>query len=125
MTDQLAPEHWQDLDAVGVGTSAASYLDAAAAALAAPRLRSHELLGVEPGATVLDVGCGTGIALREIAEIVGSAARSSASTRAQRCSIGHATASRESQRESSSSRARRRAPGSSATGSTPSVPSAS
>jgi ubiquinone/menaquinone biosynthesis C-methylase UbiE len=71
MTTQLVPGHWQDLDAAGVGSPAARYLDAAAAAIAAPRLRSHELLGVELGATVLDVGSGTGIALREIAEIVG------------------------------------------------------
>src|SRR2546426_11578411 len=46
-------------------------LDATAAALAAPRIRSHQVLGVEPGSTVLDVGCGSGIALREIADLVG------------------------------------------------------
>lgn len=71
MTDQLAPDHWQHLDAADAGTTATAYLDAAAAALAAPRIRSHQLLGVEPGGSVLDVGCGTGIALREIAELVG------------------------------------------------------
>jgi ubiquinone/menaquinone biosynthesis C-methylase UbiE len=71
MTDQLRPDHWQRLDAADVAVTATAYLDAAAAAIAAPRIRSHELLGIEPGATVLDVGCGTGIALREIAELVG------------------------------------------------------
>ena len=69
--DDLAPEHWRDIDAADAGDSATAYLDATARALAAPRLRSHELLGVRPGATVLDVGCGTGIALREIADLVG------------------------------------------------------
>ena len=71
MTDDLTPEHWQHIDTAEAGTTATAYLDAAAAAIAAPRLRSHQLLGIAPGATVLDVGCGTGIALREIAELVG------------------------------------------------------
>jgi ubiquinone/menaquinone biosynthesis C-methylase UbiE len=71
VSDDLRPDHWQNIDAANAGTNAAAYLDAAAAAIAAPRLRSHQLLGIEPGATVLDVGCGTGIALREIAELVG------------------------------------------------------
>jgi ubiquinone/menaquinone biosynthesis C-methylase UbiE len=70
-SEDLQPDHWQRLDEADAGARATTYLDAAAAAIAAPRLRSHELLGVRPGATVLDVGCGTGIALREIAELVG------------------------------------------------------
>ena len=64
MTDDLTPDHWQHIDTAEAGTTATAYLDAAAAAIAAPRLRSHQLLGMKPGATVLDVGCGTGIALR-------------------------------------------------------------
>lgn len=71
MTDRLRPDHWQHIDAAAAGTTAIAYLDAAAAAIAVPRTRSHQLLGIEPGAAVLDVGCGTGIALREIAELVG------------------------------------------------------
>lgn len=71
VTGLVTPDHWQDIDATTAATTATSYLDAAAASFAAPRLRSHQLLGIEPGATVLDVGCGTGIALREIAELLG------------------------------------------------------
>src|SRR5918996_515350 len=71
MTDQLSPDHWQHLDAADAGATATAYLDAAAVAIAVPRIRSHELLGVEPGATVLDVGCGSGIALREVSDLVG------------------------------------------------------
>lgn len=73
MTERLVPDDWQHIDAAEAGTTAAIYLDAAAIAFTTPRLRSHQLLGIEPGATVLDVGCGTGIALREIAELVGPA----------------------------------------------------
>lgn len=71
MTDNLAPDHWQHIDASESGDPATEYLDAAAATLEAIRVRSHQVLGVEAGATVLDVGCGTGIALREIADLVG------------------------------------------------------
>jgi SAM-dependent methyltransferase len=69
MTDQLSPDHWQHLDAAGAGATA--YLDAAPAAIAAPRIRSHQLLGIEPGSDLPQVACETGIALREIAELVG------------------------------------------------------
>jgi ubiquinone/menaquinone biosynthesis C-methylase UbiE len=71
MTDNLSPDHWQRIDAAAAGARATAYLDAAAAAFTAPRIRSHQVLGVGPGATVLDVGCGTGIAAREIADLVG------------------------------------------------------
>ena len=49
MTDNLAPDHWQHIDASDSGATATDYLDAAAAAIEAPRLRSHQVLGVEPG----------------------------------------------------------------------------
>jgi ubiquinone/menaquinone biosynthesis C-methylase UbiE len=71
MTSRVSARHWQDLDANDAGTTATAYLDAAAAASVAQRNRAHQCLGVGPGAAVLDVGCGTGIALREIAEMVG------------------------------------------------------
>jgi ubiquinone/menaquinone biosynthesis C-methylase UbiE len=72
MTDRSpGPKEWQDVDASGRGAEAITYLDATANALSTMRLRSHELLGIEGGATVLDVGCGTGIALAELAQLVG------------------------------------------------------
>jgi SAM-dependent methyltransferase len=71
MADHLAPDHWQHIDASESGATATDYLEAAAATIEAPRIRSHQVLGVEAGGTVLDVGCGTGIALREIADLVG------------------------------------------------------
>jgi ubiquinone/menaquinone biosynthesis C-methylase UbiE len=66
-----SPEEWQSLDEANVGESATSYLADAARTFDAMRQRSHELLGVGAGGTVLDVGCGTGIALTEIAALVG------------------------------------------------------
>jgi ubiquinone/menaquinone biosynthesis C-methylase UbiE len=67
----IGPEQWRDIDGAEAGTKATTYLDVTAAALAAPRIRSHQVLGIEPGSSVLDVGCGSGIALREIADLVG------------------------------------------------------
>jgi SAM-dependent methyltransferase len=66
------PAEWQDVDESGLAESATAYLDDAANALGAARLRSHESLGIGRGASVLDVGCGTGIALAEIAALVGA-----------------------------------------------------
>jgi ubiquinone/menaquinone biosynthesis C-methylase UbiE len=71
--ESLSPADWQQIDAADAGAAAADYLDAAAAAIEVPRRRAHELLGIGPGGAVLDAGCGTGIALREIADLVGPA----------------------------------------------------
>jgi ubiquinone/menaquinone biosynthesis C-methylase UbiE len=49
-----------------------TYLDAATAQLAELKRLSYGALGLEPGFTVLDVGCGTGEDLRHLAAIVGS-----------------------------------------------------
>jgi len=65
------PEAWQALDEADAGATATTYLADAASAFAAIRQRSHEHLGVSAGASVLDVGCGTGIALAELAALVG------------------------------------------------------
>jgi len=74
VTDQApGPEAWQSLDEAGAGAFAATYLADAASAFNAIRQRSHELLEVGAGASVLDVGCGTGIALAELAALVGPA----------------------------------------------------
>jgi ubiquinone/menaquinone biosynthesis C-methylase UbiE len=65
------PDDWLDVDESGLGSEAIAYLDATANALSAMRLRSHALLAPRAGDTVLDLGCGSGIALRELAELVG------------------------------------------------------
>ncbi|MBM9508206.1 methyltransferase domain-containing protein [Actinacidiphila acididurans] len=67
---QLKPaDIWRDADA------AKNFLDQAAAELAAAKQQLDSLLRAEPGAHVLDVGCGTGDDVRALAARVGPAGR--------------------------------------------------
>lgn len=70
-SDAPDADSWRDLDSTGSAEGAVAYLDAAARILAPARHRSHTALAVGRGASVLDAGCGSGIALREIADLVG------------------------------------------------------
>jgi ubiquinone/menaquinone biosynthesis C-methylase UbiE len=63
---------YRDLDASSELAAAVAWLDriAALAPLRAGKQRSYELLNVGPGDRVLDVGCGTGLDVLAIAEMV-------------------------------------------------------
>jgi SAM-dependent methyltransferase len=63
---------YRDLDASSELAASVAWLDrvAALAPLRAGKRRSYELLGVGPGDRVLDVGCGTGVDVLAIAELV-------------------------------------------------------
>ena len=74
------PSRWRsyrDVDAAGDPGSLGDHLDHIAAVpfLAAEKLRSLALLELAPGSSVLDVGCGTGSELAQLAGIVGSGGR--------------------------------------------------
>lgn len=60
-----------NVDAAQDAESFISHLDTVAAQLKRLKRLSCELLELKPGATVLDVGCGTGDDLRELAALVG------------------------------------------------------
>lgn len=62
---------WRDVDASGVAEDMITYLDRAAEVTSALRAESVELLRLNRGATVLDAGCGTGVAAVELADLVG------------------------------------------------------
>lgn len=68
---------YSDVDAATDPTSLRDQLDdiAAVDVVAAGKRRSLELLGLEPGAKVLDVGCGNGPELEQLAGMVGSEGR--------------------------------------------------
>lgn len=75
-----SPSRWRsyrDVDAAADPGSLADQLDDLASVpfIAAEKRRSLELLGLAPGAAVLDVGCGTGPELPVLAEIVGPEGR--------------------------------------------------
>lgn len=70
------PSRWRcyrDVDAATDTEALGRELDqiASAAFMAAEKARSLELLALKPGARVLDVGCGTGLELEALAQIVG------------------------------------------------------
>ena len=62
---------WRDVDSSGDADDMMGYLDRAAAATSELRAESLALLWLTPGGVVLDAGCGTGVAAREMAELVG------------------------------------------------------
>jgi mycothiol synthase len=68
---------YRDVDAAGDPASLADQLEAVASVsfVAAEKRRSLELLGLEPGNSVLDVGSGTGSELAALAQIVGPGGR--------------------------------------------------
>jgi ubiquinone/menaquinone biosynthesis C-methylase UbiE len=68
---------YSDVDAAGDPRSLGGQLDDIASVpfVAAEKARSIELLGLARGLSVLDVGCGTGPELHELAEIVGPGGR--------------------------------------------------
>jgi mycothiol synthase len=74
------PSRWRsfrDVDAAGDPVSLAEQLEGVGSVsfVAAEKRRSLELLGLAPGASVLDVGCGTGSDLAALAAIVGPTGR--------------------------------------------------
>ena len=73
-----AGQHFTRVDASGMPAAAfVEYLDTVAALEAAKayKRRSYELLRLQPGARVIDVGCGAGDDVRAIAELVGGSGR--------------------------------------------------
>ena len=68
---------YRDVDAAGDPGSLGGQLDGIASVpfVAAEKARSLELLGLIPGGSVLDVGCGTGPELERMADIVGPGGR--------------------------------------------------
>ena len=66
-------------------SKAAGY-DATAGPTMPIRAECIRRLALEPGDTVLDVGCGTGLSFEPLARAVGAGAACSLSSRARRCS---------------------------------------
>ncbi len=64
-----------NVDAVGDTPRVVSYLELASASFRDVKRRSYRSLSLRPGASVLDVGCGTGDDARELAKLVGPCGR--------------------------------------------------
>jgi SAM-dependent methyltransferase len=64
----LDSDRWRDIDSGGDAEFFVGYLDRAAAGLRAARVEAIEALAVPKGAAVLDVGCGVGQFIVEIAQ---------------------------------------------------------
>jgi ubiquinone/menaquinone biosynthesis C-methylase UbiE len=77
MSMRLLGPDFSDVDASHDPSRQVAYLDAVASleGARAYKRRSYSLLRVRPGATILDVGCGAGADLRELAALVGRSGR--------------------------------------------------
>jgi ubiquinone/menaquinone biosynthesis C-methylase UbiE len=72
---QRAPEGFPDVDQSADPDYWVDYLDRISAERRFARQRAYDLLGVRAGDQILDVGCGTGEAARELAVLVGNGGR--------------------------------------------------
>jgi ubiquinone/menaquinone biosynthesis C-methylase UbiE len=68
---------FEDVDRAADPRRSVSYLDAvtALAATRSYKFQTFDLMGIKPGDTIVDVGCGTGEDLRQLATIVGPSGR--------------------------------------------------
>lgn len=63
------------LDLAAGGAAPPEYLEAAAQALRAVKRRSYELMHIEPGHRVIDIGCGPGLDTLNLGRVAGAAGR--------------------------------------------------
>ncbi len=68
--NELVPGRFGDVDAIGNTEPYVTYLDRAHAALKSLRQFANSLLNLSSAKSILDVGCGTGDTLRELAEMI-------------------------------------------------------
>jgi ubiquinone/menaquinone biosynthesis C-methylase UbiE len=71
MSEDLSGTAFGDVDRTGYAQAFIPYLDAASQQFRSLKGSSHEALGLQAGDRVLDVGCGVGDDLRELASLVG------------------------------------------------------
>ena len=65
---------WSNVDGGGAD-AAARYLDTMMRVLAAQKQQSTELLGLKPGMSVIEIGCGNGRDAEALAKLVGPTGR--------------------------------------------------
>jgi SAM-dependent methyltransferase len=71
--ESAGSEGWRAVDTAGDAEAMIGYLDRAAVAMSSLRSESITELRLGPGGTVLDAGCGSGVAALELADVVGTA----------------------------------------------------